>query len=89
MRSLVEISNFVADRYAHLIKVHLIAADDEAWSSFPSSGSHFSDPELSCHVKYGASSECLYLIRPDGYIGFRSQPADHDTLSSFLEQVFV
>jgi 2-polyprenyl-6-methoxyphenol hydroxylase-like FAD-dependent oxidoreductase len=88
LRSLVEISNFITDRYARLIKVHLIAADDEAWSSFSPSGSHFSDPQLACHHKYGASSECLYLIRPDGYIGFRSQPADHDTLSAFLERVF-
>lgn len=89
VRSLVEISNFVADRYAPLIRVHLIAADDEAWSAFSASGSHFSDPELSCHLKYGARSECLYLIRPDGYIGFRSQPADHDTLTGFLEGIFV
>jgi 2-polyprenyl-6-methoxyphenol hydroxylase-like FAD-dependent oxidoreductase len=88
IRSLVEIGNYITDSYARLIKVHLIAADDEAWSEFAASGSHFSDPDLSCHLKYGASSECLYLIRPDGYIGFRSQPADNESLRTYLEQIF-
>ena len=88
LRSLAEISNYISDRFARLIKVHLIASDDQAWNTFSPSGSRFSDPQLSCHHKYGASSECLYLIRPDGYIGFRSQPADQDSLNAFLERIF-
>lgn len=27
------------------------------------------------HSRYGAKYECLFLIRPDGFVGFRSQPA--------------
>jgi len=38
------------------------------------------DPERSLHYRYGAETECMYLIRPDGYVGYRSEPA---TVSAF------
>ena len=40
------------------------------------------------HHRYGANIECLYLVRPDGYIGFRSQPIDDEVLQSYLASVF-
>lgn len=40
------------------------------------------DDEGELHQRYGAHSHCIYLIRPDGYIGYRSQPAK---LNLFLE----
>jgi hypothetical protein len=42
------------------------------------------DPAGELHRRYGASSECLYLIRPDGHVGFRCQPADPDALAGYL-----
>ncbi len=46
------------------------------------------DWEMSCHHKYGAGANCLYLIRPDGYVGFRSQPVAHKLLTKYLERIF-
>jgi 2-polyprenyl-6-methoxyphenol hydroxylase-like FAD-dependent oxidoreductase len=34
------------------------------------------DPEAAMHNKYGADSSCLYLVRPDGYIAYRSKGFD-------------
>ena len=39
--------------------------------------------------RYGAASECLYLIRPDGYIAFRSYPADAASLNDYLKKLFL
>lgn len=36
------------------------------------------------HARYGAKYECLFLIRPDGFIGFRSQPALEAPLRRYL-----
>jgi hypothetical protein len=36
---------------------------------------------------YGAGSKALYLVRPDGYIGFRSQPARLGLLTEHLRQL--
>ncbi|PWW24216.1 2-polyprenyl-6-methoxyphenol hydroxylase-like FAD-dependent oxidoreductase [Geodermatophilus normandii] len=35
----------------------------------------FLDPDRDAHRRYAATAESLYLVRPDGYIAFRSQPA--------------
>jgi 2-polyprenyl-6-methoxyphenol hydroxylase-like FAD-dependent oxidoreductase len=47
------------------------------------------DPRGELHHRYGATIESLYLIRPDGYVGFRSQPADCEVLQSYLAKLFV
>ena len=38
------------------------------------------DTEAAAHHRYQADLPTLYLIRPDGYIGFRSRPADRSAL---------
>ncbi len=42
-------------------------APDESW---------LLDPDGTAHRKFGAGSSSAYLIRPDGYVAERSQPAD-------------
>jgi 2-polyprenyl-6-methoxyphenol hydroxylase-like FAD-dependent oxidoreductase len=39
------------------------------------------------HRAYHARSECLYLVRPDLYIGFRSQPADKQSLIAHINSL--
>jgi hypothetical protein len=41
------------------------------------------------HHRYGARNACLYVVRPDGYIGFRSQPPDADALGSYFTRIFL
>jgi 2-polyprenyl-6-methoxyphenol hydroxylase-like FAD-dependent oxidoreductase len=40
-------------------------------------------------ASWGARSECLYLVRPDLYVGFRSQPADGDALEAHLAKILT
>jgi 2-polyprenyl-6-methoxyphenol hydroxylase-like FAD-dependent oxidoreductase len=87
IKSLIEIGNYVLDKYSKWVRVHFIAAD-ESWGDLPLGATQLDDPELSLHHRYGAGSECLYLIRPDGYVGFRSLPADKASLSQYLKQIF-
>ncbi len=42
------------------------------------------DPDGELEKKYAASTECIYVIRPDFYIGYRSQPADVESLLAYL-----
>lgn len=37
---------------------------------------------------YAVNSDCLWLIRPDGYIAYRSQPAEVNRLLQFLNEYF-
>jgi hypothetical protein len=40
------------------------------------------------HRRYGARSECVYLVRTDGYVGYRGQPADEERLFAYLATIF-
>ena len=46
----------------------------------------FIDPESEAHDNYGAKGECIYLIRPDGYVGYRSLPPDLERLKKYLDK---
>ena len=46
------------------------------------------DWEMATHHKYAAGSNCAYLIRPDCYVGFRSQPMDEALLTTYLNRIF-
>ena len=46
------------------------------------------DWEMSSHHRYGAGANCMYLVRPDGYVGFRSQPVDLKLLLAYFKRIF-
>ena len=45
------------------------------------------DPDGGTHRRYGATAEALYLVRPDGYVGLRAQPAAEEVVVPYLERV--
>ncbi|MBA2680949.1 MAG: hypothetical protein H0U76_21455 [Ktedonobacteraceae bacterium] len=45
------------------------------------------DSELIVHQKYGEKGASIYLIRPDGYIGFRGTLAQRDLLLKYLTNI--
>ncbi len=47
------------------------------------------DTEGEMHRRFGARSECLYLVRPDGYVAYRCQPADEHRFSAYLDRLFI
>jgi 2-polyprenyl-6-methoxyphenol hydroxylase-like FAD-dependent oxidoreductase len=47
------------------------------------------DEDRTLHEHFGCSTEALYLVRPDGHVGFRSQPAVLEKLQGYLETIFV
>ncbi|MGY1637531.1 FAD-dependent monooxygenase [Geodermatophilus sp. SYSU D00742] len=42
------------------------------------------DPDGDTHRRYGVTAEALYLVRPDGYVGLRTQPASAEVLGRYL-----
>ena len=49
----------------------------------------FLDPDRDAHHRYGAAAESLYLVRPDGYVAFRSRPAAARSVLDHLARLFT
>ncbi|WAL63433.1 FAD-dependent oxidoreductase [Amycolatopsis cynarae] len=69
------------------IDVYLVASPDARvpWMLDPPV---VRDSEGEFRAAYGVNGTALYLIRPDGQIGFRSRPIDADALGNNLRRVF-
>jgi hypothetical protein len=85
---LAAIGRRVREKYADLVDVHIVVPTREPPQALVWDGSLLFDPEGELEERYGAQAECAYLIRPDLYIGFRSQPADERALFTHLSRTF-
>lgn len=88
-RNLTRIADSLSPLYGDRFVCHIIVPSLERPEALMDwNGSLILDPRGELHRAFGARSECLYLIRPDGYVAFRSQPASGETLLDFLGQIF-
>jgi 2-polyprenyl-6-methoxyphenol hydroxylase-like FAD-dependent oxidoreductase len=52
-------------------------------------GERLPDPTNALHRRFGAEGACLFLIRPDGYIGFRARPLDPLAFREYTKRIFL
>lgn len=86
-RKVEAIAAAVKQNYGDLIKCHFIVSGDKVPASLKFEGNVFLDSDNAAHDLYGAGSEAQYLIRPDYYIGFRSQPANLEQLEKYMRKL--
>ena len=87
--NLLEIARRVDGLPGNLVKTHLIVGADGAPDRLDWEGSVLLDGSRSLHELYGASEESLCLVRPDGYVGFRGQPAEVEPLIKYLQSKYT
>lgn len=85
---LARIGRAVREKYGDLVDVHVVVPSSKCPPELDWDGSILFDPEGELEERYGASAECVYLIRPDLYVGYRSQPADEASLLTHLSRTF-
>jgi hypothetical protein len=87
-RRLQALADATMHAYPNRIEPHLIVPH-ELPEDLVCKGEILLDPKGELHHRYGARNACLYVVRPDGYVGFRSQPPDPEALKSYLAQIFL
>jgi hypothetical protein len=87
--NLVELAHQIEALLGNRVKIHIVANTDKVPQQLDWNGSVLQDESGTLHKKYGASGASLYLIRPDGYIGFRSQPVTAEPLLEYLNRLFL
>jgi len=86
---LEELAQSVESGLDDLINIYFVAIEAGSVPSNPKfDGRVILDPERSLHYRYGAETECIYLIRPDGYVGYRSEPATASAFHDYLGRIF-
>lgn len=75
------------DEQAKRIRPIVVSSRRERPSDIEWSGPILLDGDGTLHHRYGARGECLYLVRPDGYIAYRSEPIDPEKLSAYLPRI--
>ena len=84
-----KIHHSLESEYGGMIAVHLIVGSNEIPPDFYQMNSVWMDKDLIIHRDFGAAKSSLYLIRPDGYIGFRNGPASLSDLLEYLPVIFL
>ena len=72
------------ERCGHWVDVCVVAPDERS-GRWPTGIHVIGDPQGALRARYRADSPCLYLIRPDGYIAYRSRR--WDGLDDYLDRV--
>ena len=78
----------ITDKYGQYIRVHFVVTGEELPVALSKDFDVLFDGDQSFHHGYGAASQCLYLVRPDGYLGFRSHPIDLPHLLEHMQSIF-
>ena len=83
------ISAAISARFGRSVVSHLVLAEAGPAGAGPEGGTVLLDSERFLHDAYGASDACLYLIRPDGYVGFRGKAGDGERLLAYLGRILT
>jgi len=86
---LTRLGHAVLRTYGAWVRVVLVVPRDPPPEALVWEGELVLDARGDLHRRFGAGSECLYLVRPDGYVGFRAQPADGVALLTWLEEQLI
>ncbi len=81
---LCRIAERLEQAYPGMVRARVISA--ERFADHPVA---LGDPTRSAHRKYGVTSACAFVIRPDKYIGYRGRPVDVDRLMADLARRLV
>ena len=83
---LTRIAEDADQAFPGILAAHLILNPDIARPSVPSSNpAVWVDTEKRAHEQLHANQATLILVRPDGYVGFRCQPADGSALHAYMK----
>jgi hypothetical protein len=83
------IARQICDRAGAWIEPQIVIAAASRRESLSWGGRVILDVDRSLHHRFGAGATRLYLTRPDGYVGYRSEPTDAARLWAYLDRIFV
>ncbi|GCE29443.1 oxygenase [Dictyobacter alpinus] len=88
--ALKEIIATISERYGDTIAVLVVSSSKLVVPSILEQQAEvIRDLEVTMHRRFGIMGNGVYLIRPDGYVGYRGQPVASDALFNYIEAFLV
>jgi 2-polyprenyl-6-methoxyphenol hydroxylase-like FAD-dependent oxidoreductase len=75
----------VRERHAGAVDVTVVTPRATRPAELPEELAVVLDPDGELEARYGAATECAYVLRPDLYVGYRAQPLDEAKLLAWLD----
>jgi hypothetical protein len=88
-RNLASIAARIRQEHGARVHVRIVVPLGAEPSALHEAGEIVLDADGALHRRFGAGAECAYAIRPDGYVGYRCQPADGEKIAAWLGRMFV
>jgi 2-polyprenyl-6-methoxyphenol hydroxylase-like FAD-dependent oxidoreductase len=85
--SINKLALFAQSNDAQYADIHFVITDETASNKLNKEVEVLVDEDQSLHHLYGAAKECFYIIRPDGYVGFRSQSLSPEAITTYFEKI--
>ncbi len=85
-RGLLDSADILDRAWSSVLRITLVVAreqDELAWN-----GTVLVDASGELHRQLGAGEPSAFLIRPDGYVGFRATPFERNALLRYAQQLF-
>ncbi|AMV37332.1 FAD-dependent monooxygenase [Planctomyces sp. SH-PL62] len=83
------VEEFIPPHLANRLRAILIEPKSPIEASPAWRGERLADPANALHRRFGAEGACLYLVRPDAYIGFRARPLDPMAFRDYVKRIFL
>ncbi len=80
-----ELARYLHGKLRDLARVHVVSHQPLA---LPEGPLNRVDSHSHLHLRYGGKEDSLYWLRPEGYIGYRSQPAEAEPFLDYLKSIY-
>jgi 2-polyprenyl-6-methoxyphenol hydroxylase-like FAD-dependent oxidoreductase len=81
------IASELSSRYPDAVNTLVVTPCAQRPAELPETIPVLLDPDGELEREYGAVTECVYVLRPDLYVGYRAQPADKARLLAYLQSI--
>lgn len=90
LKNLVEVGRKALETFGNYLEAFLVIPGEKKPANLNWEGKVLFDVHRKAHNRYGANGECIYLIRPDKFIGYRALPPDWEKFETYLrEKIFT
>lgn len=86
LENLAQVGRQAGERYGKLLEIYAVIPGKGPLPQFPWEGKTLQDETGRLHELYGAEGPCLYLIRPDKFVGYRAMPPQWESLQHYLTE---